>query len=135
LKQAFVTPLAKSVVDETSEAFRGLYNGQLSPSLAVKDQVESSDAIIHIGAFPTDSNTGGWSQSLPQGSLIDLRHDRVSVATKSWQGIHFSPIVKRLLAVLETGDVQFPQSGGEKLTVMTNRLCCLVSRVHADGFI
>jgi len=135
VKQAFVTPLAKSVVDETSEAFRGLYNGQLSPDLAVKNQVESSDAIIHIGSFPSDSNTGGWSQNLPEHSLINLRHDRVSVATRSWQGIHFSPIVKTLLELLETGEIHFPQSDREKLTVMTNRLYCRVLGLHADGYI
>lgn len=81
----FVTPLAKSVLDETSEGFGGLYNGKLTLKVSVKDQVENSDAILHIGSFPCDSNTGGWSQNLPERHLINLRHDRVSVRKKTWQ--------------------------------------------------
>ncbi|KAI1617392.1 pyruvate decarboxylase [Exophiala viscosa] len=99
--QAFVTPLTKSVVDETSEHYGGLYNGKLSPSIGVQKRVESSDAVFHIGPFPSDSNTGGWSQKLQTANLICLSWNKVSVRDRVWHGLNFVPIVKKLVRRLE----------------------------------
>jgi pyruvate decarboxylase len=85
------------VVDETSEQFVGLYNGELTPQQAVKQQIEESDAILHIGPFLSDSNTGGWSQALPPSSVIHLGHDRISFQGTTFKNIHFAPVLKKLV--------------------------------------
>ena len=97
-----MTPLSKSAIDETGKSFAGLYNGQLTPNLAAKGKIETSDAIVHIGPLPSDSNTGGWTQHLPTNHLIHLGHDRISVKDRTWTGIHFVPVLKRLLLRLQS---------------------------------
>lgn len=47
----FVTPMGKSAVDESLSSFGGVYAGEGSHPLEVKDIVESSDLIISIGAL------------------------------------------------------------------------------------
>jgi TPP-dependent 2-oxoacid decarboxylase len=96
-----VTPLAKSVIDEPNEQFGGLYNGKLSSNMAVQKRVESSDAVFHIGPFPSDSNTGGWSQNLQTANLICLSWNKVSVRDRVWHGLSFVPIMKKLVRRLK----------------------------------
>lgn len=94
----FVTPLGKSIVDETSENFGGLYVGAITPDTNVKDALESSDLVIYFGRFPTDSNTAGWSQKLAtSGTLIVLHPKYVSIGDKTWEAVSFVPIVNKLL--------------------------------------
>jgi pyruvate decarboxylase len=85
-----VTPLLKSAIDKTEKSFCRLYNGELTPKMAVKGEIEESDAAIHIGPLPSDSNTGGWTQNLPILHLIYLGHDRISVKDRTWTGVHLS---------------------------------------------
>jgi pyruvate decarboxylase len=82
--------------------FVGLYNGKLTPNTAVKQQLESADVILHIGPLPSDSNTGGWSQSLPEGALITLHYDFVSCGSRIWNNVHFAPVLKKLAAHVQT---------------------------------
>jgi pyruvate decarboxylase len=105
--QTFVTPLSKSIIDETNEQFIGLYNGELTPKAYVKQQVEDSDAIIHIGPLPSDSNTGGWTQKLPTEHTIYMGHNRIIIGGKKWKGIHFVPILKKLISRIQTSGIQF----------------------------
>ncbi len=106
-----MTPLGKGlIIDETNSHYGGLYNGQLTINPAVRGTVESSDALIHIGPFPSDSNTGGWTQKLEPQHVIHLGWDRILVAGKRWDGIHFVPVLKRLLQKISTQGLKIPSS-------------------------
>jgi pyruvate decarboxylase len=109
LTKAFVTPLSKSHVDETSISFAGLYNGKLTPNISVKRQIEESDAVIHIGPLLSDSNTGGWSQNLRPSNLISLGHDRIQVRDRAWSYIHFAPILKKLVSRIQLSGIRLSQ--------------------------
>jgi TPP-dependent 2-oxoacid decarboxylase len=95
------------VIDEPNQQFGGLYNGKLSPDLAVQKRVESSDAVFHIGPFPSDSNTGGWSQSLQTTNLICLSWNKVSVRDRVWHGLSFLPIMRKLVRRLKSKKISF----------------------------
>lgn len=98
--QAFVTPLSKSLVDETSPNFAGIYIGEMTPDTSAKEQLEASDMILYIGPLPSDSATGGFSYSLPAKAKIILHSDFVSIGEEKWEGLHFVPILKKLTAQL-----------------------------------
>jgi pyruvate decarboxylase len=60
--------------------------------------VELSDVIVHIGPLLSDSNTGGWSQTLPVQNLITLHPSYVRCRGKTWEDVHFVPVIKKLAA-------------------------------------
>lgn len=94
----FTTPLAKSVIDETSENFGGLYMGSPTPSVETRDAIQSSDLVIIVGRFPSDSNTGGFAYTFsPEATVIALHPKYVSIGDKRWDDMSFVPIVQKLL--------------------------------------
>ncbi|KAI9836762.1 MAG: hypothetical protein M1819_000927 [Sarea resinae] len=107
---AYVTPLSKSVIDETSPNFAGLYNGQLSPSASVTRAVEMSDLLFHIGPLPSDSNTGGWSQHLESANLVVFHPRYVSIAGDRTEGVHFVPVLRKLVAAIEKRGLHLHES-------------------------
>jgi pyruvate decarboxylase len=56
----FVTPMGKGAVDETRKNYGGVYAGTGS-NPGVREQVESSDLILSIGALKSDFDTAGLS--------------------------------------------------------------------------
>jgi pyruvate decarboxylase len=108
--QAFVTPLGKSSVDESYQNFVGLYQGAITPSPAVRESIEGSDLVIHVGRFPTDSNTGGWSGKIQTANTIVLHPEYVSVRDENWRPLSFVPIIKKLARALkEKQAIQLPE--------------------------
>lgn len=92
----FVTPLAKSVVDETSELFRGVYMGIGTPSAEAKRKFEEADLTVHIGRFPSDSNCGGFTQKLAP-KVIGLHPHYAFVGAARWDTVSFIPILQKLV--------------------------------------
>lgn len=99
--QAFVTPLGKSGVDESYQNFAGLYQGTVTPCAEVRESIEGSDLVIHVGRFPSDSNTGGWSGKIQTGNTVMLHPEYVSVRNENWRPLSFVPILKKLVQALK----------------------------------
>jgi len=76
-----------------------MYNGKLTPLGSVKSLVEDADFLLHIGPIPSDSNTGGWSQTFNEDRII-LHPEYVTIGGKKHVGINFVPIFKKLVAAL-----------------------------------
>jgi TPP-dependent 2-oxoacid decarboxylase len=72
----------------------------MTPNTKSKEQLESSDVILYIGPLPSDSATGGFSYGLPAKAKITLHSDFVSIGDEKWEGVHFVPITKKLVARL-----------------------------------
>jgi pyruvate decarboxylase len=72
----------------------------MTPDASAKEQLESSDMILYIGPLPSDSATGGFSYGLPAKAKITLHSDFVSIGDEKWEGLHFVPILKKLVAQL-----------------------------------
>lgn len=59
----------KTLVDESKPEFAGIYAGVVS-SERTKDAVENADALICAGVTFTDTTTAGFSQQLPDSTVI-----------------------------------------------------------------
>ncbi|KAJ9629258.1 hypothetical protein H2204_008898 [Knufia peltigerae] len=111
---SFSTPLSKGVIDETASYYYGLYNGQASfPGVA--EAVEKSDLVINLGPLLSDSNTGGFTRQIKDENLVRLGHDFVQIKGEKYDGYHFLPILRRLVAELEKQPQKYnlprPQNG------------------------
>lgn len=95
--QPYVTPLSKSVIDETDAHFAGLYCGVISTSPEVQARAEEHDLIFHLGPYPTSTNTGGLSSRLPVEKVVKLHPKYCSRGSKLWDNIHFKPVLEKLL--------------------------------------
>jgi len=72
------TPLGKTVVNETSERYGGVYIGELS-SDEVKKKVHAAKLVLFIGPLTTDFNSGKFTAELPQERSIKLHWDHTEV--------------------------------------------------------
>jgi len=57
--------------------------------------------ILNIGPYPTSANTGGWTHNLPRENLIILHPSYCSIGKKIWKGLHFAPVIRKLIVQLE----------------------------------
>ncbi|KAI5284703.1 hypothetical protein KEM54_001133, partial [Ascosphaera aggregata] len=106
----FVTPMGKSLIDETDENFGGLYFGPLTPHPETARAIESSDVVVYIGRFPSDTNTAGFRQNLAENGTLVILHSRyVSIGDKVYNGISFVPVVEQLLSVLHRKSASLKQ--------------------------
>lgn len=98
--------MGKSTVNESDPHFAGLYCGVSSSNPALKAQIESHDAVLHLGPFNVSGNTGGFSAELPTDKLIELHPAYCSVGGKVWEGLDFRPVVEKLLVRLTKEPIQ-----------------------------
>ena|SRR5947199_5099295 len=130
--QAYSTLLSKGIIDETTPNFSGLYNGSsefaitivpphtyaissltISPvSLpGIKDAVEKhSDLVIHIGPHLSDSNTGGFTNETPDNKRIMLHPHYCSVLGERFEGIHFFPVLEKIVTAVEKDMSKYKKS-------------------------
>lgn len=76
----YTTIMGKSIIDEDRSFYQGVYNGQVSYP-GIKSAVESSDLVLNLGCFPSDSNTGGHTRKIRDDQLILIQPDHVQVRT------------------------------------------------------
>ncbi|EXJ90609.1 hypothetical protein A1O1_03712 [Capronia coronata CBS 617.96] len=98
---SYTTPLSKGIIDENAPYFNGVYNGKVSfPGVA--ERVEGSDLVLNLGPLLSDSNTGGFSRTIKDDNLIHLGHDFCQVKGEKFDGVHFLPVLQRLVGELES---------------------------------
>mmetsp|Transcript_1957 Transcript_1957/g.1918 ORF Transcript_1957/g.1918 Transcript_1957/m.1918 type:complete len:579 (+) Transcript_1957:35-1771(+) len=93
-----VTPMAKGAkyIDEDHERFAGVYVGTLSyPS--VKEQVESSDLILSLGAMLSDFNTGSFSYSYQTKNVVEIHSDYTKIRSANYPNVRMKALLKKLL--------------------------------------
>lgn len=92
----FATMFAdKSVLEEQQPAYIGLYDGKLTDE-AVREFVESCDAVLMIGALMSDFNTGAFTARLDAEKTIDIRHHRTHVGSKVYPNIEMNDVLSEL---------------------------------------
>jgi len=57
----YCTPMGKGAIDETHPMYGGIYSGSTSAP-GIKEAVESSDCVLHLGPLLADSNTGAFRE-------------------------------------------------------------------------
>jgi len=98
--QGFSTPLSKGILDETSHHYGGLYNGAISFD-GITESVQSSDLVLNLGPLLSDSNTGGFSRDIKDDNLVFLGHAYCQIKDKKFDGIHFIPVLRRIVEELK----------------------------------
>ena len=80
----------------------GIYQG-LGSSPAVRTFVENADAVVWLGAVPSDFNLGGMPDRLSEAQSICLFDAKVTVSGQTYSGVPIAAAVQRLLADLPAG--------------------------------
>lgn len=57
--------------------------------------------VLDIGPVHSDSNTGGFTRNIVDDHTIILAHNYCKIRGKKYEGIHFLPILKRIVEELE----------------------------------
>lgn len=108
----FATMLSsKCVLPELHPQFIGLYQGGWSRQ-AVRQQVESSDCLLSLGAWMTDLDTGIFSVNLNHHRVIQATGDTVRVGSHYYHNVVLGELIRELTprlrcrSYLETHPVQ-----------------------------
>ena len=77
------TPMDKGLISEGHPNYLGLYNGDSSLPLKVRDTVQGADLILDLGGvILEDLNTGLWSDAIPTERVVSVRDHWVQLGTK-----------------------------------------------------
>ncbi|KAH8423789.1 alpha-keto acid decarboxylase family protein [Aspergillus melleus] len=100
----FVAPMGKGAVDETLKNFGGVYAGTGS-NPGVREQVESSDLILSIGAIKSDFNTSGFSYRIGQLNTIDFHSTFVRVRYSEYPDINMKGVLRKVVQKMRSLNV------------------------------
>lgn len=89
----------KTLVDERSPRFAGVYSGAASKP-AAKDAVENAERLITLGVEFTDNTTAGFSTNLDAERIIEVEAQQASVAGRAFAPIHIVDAMDALTEVL-----------------------------------
>jgi pyruvate decarboxylase len=103
----FVTPLAQGFINESLPNFGGLYAGSGSQP-GVREYVERSDFVLHIGPLDTDVTTYLGSAQISPAAAVKLFDDHVHVGNQSYTSVYLHHFVPELVAgaVLSRASIQ-----------------------------
>ncbi|MFM8733913.1 MAG: alpha-keto acid decarboxylase family protein [Pirellulales bacterium] len=94
-----VTPNDKGVLDESLPQFLGLYAGDSSSPVAVRDTIEGADLLLDIGGVVrTELNSGLWSDRLDSSRMAAIHDDWVRVGDKVWLNVAIGDVLRGLTA-------------------------------------
>jgi len=85
----------KSTLEEQQPAYIGMYDGKLMDE-AVREYVESSDAVVLIGAILTDFSTGAFTAHLDPEKTINIRHHLTQVGGKVYPNVEMKDVLSEL---------------------------------------
>lgn len=91
----FVTPMAKSAVDETLPNYGGVYAGDGS-NAGVRERLESADLILSIGAIKSDFNTTGFTYRIGQLKTIDFHSNMMRVRYSEYPGVRMKGVLRKV---------------------------------------
>lgn len=97
----YVAPMGKGAVDETHKNFGGVYAGNGS-NTGVREQVESSDLILSIGAIKSDFNTAGFTYRISQLNTIDFHSTYVRVRYSEYPEVNMKGVLRKVIQKLGT---------------------------------
>jgi indolepyruvate decarboxylase len=93
------TPMDKGVVSEGHPNYLGLYNGDGSAPLKVRDVVQNADLILDLGGVVfEDLNTGLWSDAIAAERVISIRDHWVQIGTKIFSYVAIEDMLDGLVA-------------------------------------
>jgi len=92
---AFVTPMGKGAIDESSPFYGGVYAGSGSHP-AVAERVEAADLVLSVGALKSDFNTTGFSYRTSQMNTIDFHSTHCAVRYSEYPGVTMRGVLRKV---------------------------------------
>lgn len=92
----FATTLSsKSVLPELHPQFIGVYQGAFSRP-EVRQQIENSDAVLSLGVWMTDLNTGIFTAKLPEEKMININSEYARIRHHYYRSIWLGDFIEKL---------------------------------------
>ncbi|KAI5281230.1 Pyruvate decarboxylase 1, partial [Ascosphaera aggregata] len=92
----FVAPMGKGAVDETLPNFGGTYAGEGSQE-GVREALESSDLVLHVGGIKSDFNTCGFTYRTTQMNTIDFHSTSCRVRYSDYPNVGMKGVLRRIV--------------------------------------
>jgi indolepyruvate decarboxylase len=93
------TPMDKGVISEGHSNYLGLYNGDGSFPLKVRETVQGADLVLDLGGVIfEDLNTGLWSDAVPAEHVIRICDHWVQLGTKIYSYVAIEDMLDGLIA-------------------------------------
>lgn len=100
-----VTPNDKGAIDESLPQFIGLYAGDSSVPLGVRERLENADMVLDIGGvLLTELNTGMWSDVLNPERTVCLHDNWVRIGRKVFLNVAIDDVVADLISKVTPRD-------------------------------
>ncbi|KAJ3150465.1 Pyruvate decarboxylase 1 [Geranomyces michiganensis] len=90
----FSAPMGKTVVPDQHKQYRGAYVGSLTPA-PIREELESRDVVLMIGAIKSDFNTGGFTFQVKPERIIEL-HSTYCTVFHARFAVGFEGVLKKL---------------------------------------
>jgi len=90
------TILGKSVIGEHHPFYLGVYEGAMGRN-DVRRHVESSDCLLMLGAFMTDTNLGVFTARLDPARSIYATSEKLSIRYHTYEDVRFKDFLRGLL--------------------------------------
>ncbi|KAK5659251.1 hypothetical protein OQA88_1343 [Cercophora sp. LCS_1] len=97
----FQTMIGKGIANEESPYYHGSYGGAGSWPPNVQSTVESADCILWLGDYPSDFNTGIFSEDLSGITIIDLQRFHVKIGETTYDA-RINHILPQLISAFES---------------------------------
>jgi len=96
----------------------------------VAEAIHGSDLVLNLGPLLSDSNTGAFTRDLKDENVVLLGHEFCQIKGKKYDGIHFLPVLRKLVEALKKDpeSYQLPRPSKEaRLEVrhLSLSLCCI----------
>lgn len=92
-------PMDKGLVSEGHANFLGMYAGDRSTPLEVRDIVQNADLILDLGGIVLeDLNTGLWSDVIPMDRMISIRDHWVQIGSTIFSYVAIEDMLDGLIA-------------------------------------
>jgi pyruvate decarboxylase len=105
----FVTAMGKGSVSEHLPTFGGVYGGASSVA-EVKAAVETSDLILWLGNYPSDFNTGVFTETLNKDVVVDFQRLFVKIGRERFD-VKMKYVLEELISALKEKPIAPKQRG------------------------
>ncbi|CAP65220.1 uncharacterized protein PODANS_5_4580 [Podospora anserina S mat+] len=96
-----VTGLGKGIADEMSPYYQGCYAGEGSWPRSAIGLVQEADCILWLGNYPSDFNTGIFTEKLDHCTIIDLQRFFVNIGATKYDA-RINHVLPKLIPALSS---------------------------------
>lgn len=103
----FITAMSKGGISERLRFFGGVYGGGASTE-GVRTAVEQADLVLFIGSYPSDFNTGEFTEQIKPTDIIDFQRFTVDILGIKYD-VKMKYVLQRLIQDLQTTNTKVSQ--------------------------